>query len=91
MPTNFWLFVYVTAKGSWAKDGSDISASLVMTVLQSWRTDFFLFLCSEIEGKINASNLKTCRFKASGDITANFGLGTFDNNTNKWPKVDRHD
>ena len=28
MPTNFWSFVYVIAKGSWAKVGSDISTSL---------------------------------------------------------------
>ena len=51
MPTNFWSFVYVIVKGSWAKVGSDISTSLEMTCLQSWSIDFFLFLFSEIEEK----------------------------------------
>ena len=61
-----------------------------MTGLQSWGIDFFLFLFSEIEEKTNASTLKTCHFKASRDITTNFGSGTLDNNINKWPKVGRH-
>ena len=90
MPTNFWSFVFVITKCSWAKDGSDISTSLEMTGLQSWSIDFFLFLCSEIEERINASTLKTCHFKASREITTIFGSGTFGNNTNKWPKVGRH-
>ena len=84
MPTNFWSFVYVIAKSSWAKDGGDISTSLEMTGLQSWSIDFFLFLFSEIEEKINASTLKACHFKASEDITTNFGSGTLYNNINKW-------
>ena len=50
MPTNFWSFVYIIVKGSWAKVGSDIFTSLKMTSLQSWSIDFFLFLFSEIEG-----------------------------------------
>ena len=91
MPTSFWSFVYVIAKGSWAKDGSDISTSLEMTALQSWSIDFFLFLFSEIEEKTNASTLKSCHFKASKDITTNFGSVTLGNNINKWPKVGRHD
>ena len=91
MNTNFWSFVYIIVKGSWAKVGSDIFTSLKMTSLQSWSIDFFLFLCSEIEEKINNSTLNTCHFKASGDMTTNFGLKTLDNNMNKWPKVDRHD
>ena len=90
MPINFWSFVYVIVKGSWAKVGSDISTSLEMTGLQSWSIDFFLFLCSEIEEKINASTLKNCHFKASRDITTIFGSGTLGNNINKWPKVGRH-
>ena len=80
MPTNFWSFVYVIAKGYLAKVGSDISTSLEMTGLQSWSIDFFLFLFSEIEEKINASTLNACHFKASEDITTNFGSGTLDNN-----------
>ena len=87
MNTNFWSFVYIIVKGSWVKVGSDIFTSLKMTSLQSWSIDFFLFLFSEIEEKINASNLKTCHFKASGDITINFGSWTLDNDINKWPKV----
>ena len=87
MPTNFLSFVYIIVKGSWAKVGSNISTSLKMTSLQNWSIDFFLFLFSEIEEKINASILKTCHFKASGDTTTNFGSGTLDNNVNKWPKV----
>ena len=90
MPTSFWSFVYVIAKGSWAKDGSDISTSLEMTGLQSWSIDFFLFLCSEIEEKTSASTLKTCHFKASRDITTIFGSATLGNNINKWPKAGRH-
>ena len=35
MPTNFWSFVYIIVKGSWAKVGSDTSTSLKMTGLQS--------------------------------------------------------
>ena len=76
---------------SWAEVGSDISTSLKMTSLQSWSIDFFLFLCSEIEEKINAPNLKTCQSKASGYITTNFGSRTLDNHINKWPKVGKHD
>ena len=83
MPTNFWSSVYVIVKGSWAKVGSDIFISLEMTVLQSRSIDFFLFLCSEIEEKINASTLKACHFKDSEDITTNFGSGTIDNNIKK--------
>ena len=79
MPTNFWSFVYVIAKDYWPKVVSDISTSLEMTGLQSWSIDFFLFLFSEIEEKIKASTLKTCHFKASGDITTNFGSETLDN------------
>ena len=41
--------------------------------------------------KINASTLKTCHFKASGDITTNFGSGTLNDTISKWPKVGRHD
>ena len=91
LPTNFWTIVYVVVKGSWAKVGSDIFTSLEMTGLQSWSIDFFLFLFSEIEEKINASTLKACHFKASEDITTNFGSETLDNNISKWPKVGRHD
>ena len=91
MKTNFSSIVYIIAKGSWAKVGSDIFTSLKMTSLQSWSIDFFLFLFSEIEEKISASNLKACHFKASEDITTNFGSGTLDNNRSKWPKVGRHD
>ena len=65
MNTNFWSFVYIIVKGLWAKVGSDISTSLKMTSLQSWSIDFFLFLFSEIEEKINASTLKACHLKAS--------------------------
>ena len=90
MPTNFWSFLYVIAKGYWAKVGSDISTSLEMTGLQSWSIDFFLFLCSEIEEKTSASTLKTCHFKASRDITTIFGSATLGNNINKWPKAGRH-
>ena len=57
MPTNFWSFACVIVKGSWAKDGSDISTSLEMTGLQSWGIDFFLFLFSEIEEKIIPARL----------------------------------
>ena len=91
MNTNFWSFVYIIVKGSWAKVGSDISTSLKMTSLQSWSIDFFLFLFSEIEEKINASTLKACHFKASEDITTNFGSGTLNHNISKWPEVGRHD
>ena len=91
MPTNFWSFAYVIAKGYWARVGRDISTSLEMTALQSWSIDFFLFLFSEIEEKTNASTLKTCHFKATRDITTNFGSVTLGNNINKWPKVGRHD
>ena len=91
MPTNFWSFVYVFAKAYWAKVGSDISTSLKMTGLQSWSIDFFIFLFSEIQEKINATTLKACHFKASEDITTNFGSGTLDNNISKWPKVGRYD
>ena len=91
MNTNFWSFVYIIIKCSWAKDGSDIFTSLKMTGLQSWSIDFFLFFCSEIEEKTNASTLKNCHFKASGDITTIFGSGTLNNNISKWPKVGRHD
>ena len=84
MNTNFWSFVYIVVKGSWAKVGSNISTSLKMTSLQSWSFN-------EIEEKINASTLKTFHFKASGDITTNFGSWTLDNNINKWPKVGIHD
>ena len=52
---------------------------------------FLLLLCSEIDEKINASTLTTCHFKASRDITTNFGSVTFGNKINKWPKVGRHD
>ena len=90
MPTNFWSIAHVISKGSWAKDGSDISISLEMTGLQSWSIDFFLFLCSEIEEKINASTLKNCHFKASKDITTIFGSGTLGNDINKWLKVGKH-
>ena len=91
MPTNFWSFLYVIVRGSWAKVGGDISTSLEMTGLQSWSIDFFVSLCSEIEEKINASTLETCHFKASGDITTNFGSWTLDNNINKRLKVGIHD
>ena len=77
-PTNFWSFVYNIVKGSCAKAGSDISTSL-----QSCNIDFFLFLFSEIEEKTNASTLKTCHFKATRDITTNFGSGTLDNDISK--------
>ena len=33
--------------------------------------------------------MKSCHFKASRDITTNFGTGTLDNIINKWPKVGR--
>ena len=82
-PTNFWSFVYNIVKGSCAKVGSDISTSLEMTALQSCSIDFFLFLCSKIEEKVNALTLKTCHFKASRDITTNFGSVTLGNNINK--------
>ena len=82
MPTNFWSFVYIIVKGSWAKVGSDISTSLEMTGLQSWSIDFFLFLCSKIREKISASTLKTYHFKASGDITTKLVSETLDNNIN---------
>ena len=62
-----------------------------MTSLQSWSIDFFLFLFSEIGEKVYASTLKACHFKASEDITTDFGSGTLDNNISKWPKVDKHD
>ena len=91
MPTNFWSFTFIDAKGSWTKVGGDISTSHEKTGLQSWSIDFFLFLFSEIVEKINALNLKACHFKASEDITTNFGSGTLDNNISKWPKVGRHD
>ena len=91
MPSNLYLFLYIIVKGSWAKIGDNISTSLEMTGLQIWSVDFFPFLCSEIEEEICASNLQTCHFKASGDITTNFGSGTLDNNINKLPIVDRHD
>ena len=65
MNTNFWSFVYIIVKGSWAKVGNDISTSLEMTGLQSYSIDFFLSFYSEIEEKINASTLKACHFKAS--------------------------
>ena len=35
--------------------------------------------------------MKSCYFKASRDITTNFGSLTLGNNINKWPKVGRHD
>ena len=91
MPTNFWSFAYGIIEGFWAKIGSDISTGLKMTSLQSWSINFFLFLFSDIEEKINASTLKACHFKATEDITTNFGSGTLDNNISKRPKVDRHD
>ena len=78
MLTNFWSFAYIIIKGFWAKVGSDIFTSLEMTDLQSWSIDFFLFLFSEIEENFGPSTFKTCRFKASGDISTNFGLGTID-------------
>ena len=82
-PTNFWSFVYNIVKGSCAKGCSDISTSLQITALQSGSIDFFLFLFTEIEEKPNASTLKTCHFKASRDITTNFGSVTLGNNINK--------
>jgi len=91
MPTNFSSFAYGIMKGPWAKVGSNISTSLEMTGLQSWGIDFFLFLCSEVKEKIKASTLKTCHFKASGDITAIIGSETFHDTISKWPKVGRHD
>ena len=91
MPANFWSFVYIIVKGSWAKVGSDISTSLEMTGLQSWSIDFFLIFYSEIEEKINALTFKTCHFKGSGDITTNFGSGTLDIDINKRLKVGKHD
>ena len=86
----FWPFIFIDVKGSWAKVCGDISTSVKMTGLQSWSIDFFLFLCSKIEEKITATTLKTCHFKASEDITTNFGSGFLDNNIDKWPKVGRH-
>ena len=62
-----------------------------MIDLESSSIDFFFFLCSEVEEKIKASTLKTCHFKASGDITTNFSSETLDNLINKRPKVGRHD
>ena len=91
MPTNFCWFAYIIVKGSWAKVGSDIFTSLKMTSLQIWSIDFFLFWLSEIVEKINASTLKACHFKASEDVTTNFGSGTLDDNISKWRKVGRHD
>ena len=91
MPINFWSFVPIIIEGSWAKVSGAIFISLKVTSLQSWSIDFFLILFSEIEEKINASTLKACHFKASEDITTNFGSGTLDNNISKWPKVGRHD
>ena len=92
MPTNFRLFVYIIVKGSWAKVGSDIFTSLKMTGLQSWSIDFFLLFHYIKRGnKINVSTSKTCHFKASRDITTNFGSGALDNNVNKWPKADSCD
>ena len=90
LPAFGYLF-FIIVKGSWVKVGGDISTSLEMTSLQSWSIDFFLFLCSEIEEKTNASTLKACHFKASEDITTNFGSWILDNNIGKWPKVGRHD
>ena len=89
MPTNFWSFVYVIAKGYWTKVGGDISTSLEMTGLQIWSIGFFLYFTKWKEEKINISTLKSCHFKASRDITTNFGTGTLDNIINKWPKVGR--
>ena len=75
MPTNSWSFVYVIAKGYWAKVGSDIYSSLEMTGLQNWSIDFFLFICSQIEVNFRPSTFKTFHFKASRDITTNFDSG----------------
>ena len=90
MSINFWSFVYIIVKNSWAKVGSDTSTSLEIKGLQSWGINFFLFLFSEVKEKINTSNLKTCHFKASEDMTTNFGSGTLDHGVNKWSKVGRH-
>ena len=91
MPTNFWSFVYIIAKGSWAKVVGDISTSLKMAGLQSWSIDFSLFLCSEVEENFWPSTFKTFDFKDSEDITTNFGSITLDDNIDKWSKVGRHD
>ena len=91
MPTNSSSFAYGIIKSSWIKVGSDISTSLEMIGVQSWGIDFFLFLCSEVKEKINASTLKTCHFKDSGDITIYFGSETLNDTISKWPRVGRHD
>jgi len=45
--------------------------------------EVFLYFTSKKEEKVNASLLKTCHFKISGDITINPGSGTLDNDRNK--------
>ena len=59
MLTNFWSFVYIIVKGSWAKVGCDISTSHEMTGTQSWSIDFFLFFCSDIKENCWPSIFKT--------------------------------
>ena len=91
MFTNFLSFICIIVKGSLAKVGCDISTSHEMTGTQIWSIDFFLFLCSEIEENFRPSTFKICHFKASEDITTNFGSGALDINKNEWPKVGGHD
>ena len=58
---------------------------------QAFKVEALIISLNKKRKKINASTLKACHFKASGDITTNFGSWTLHNNINKWPKVGIHD
>ena len=67
--------------------------SLLALKWQAFKVEALIFpsISLKKEEKINASTLKTCHFKASRDITTNFGSWALDNNLNKSPKVGIHD